>query len=343
VLDDLKMIHERDSQDMLGFAEKQIGQLAHEFELRGDVQSGVIQNVVYGAMGGSALPALFVQSWPQSSVPLEIVRGYDLPAYVDSKTLFIASSFSGNTEETLGALVQAEDRGAQIAVITNGGELRRIAEEKGYLLALLPQSFSRLSLLYSFRALLQILETAGVVREEFRPQLEQTARRLNEALAAWRPDVPTSKNQAKQIAQELIGKSVVVYSGPKMYAAAYTWKINCNENAKQVAWVNQYPELDHNELTGWSKQPVVKPYAVIELRSSLEYPRIQKRFTETERLLSGMRPAPIVVDIEGSTVLDQLAWAMLLGDYVSLYVALLNGLDPAPLPLVDKLKQALSG
>src|SRR6185437_9932961 len=111
------------------------------------------------------------------------------------------------------------------------------------------------------------------------------------------------------------------YSGPKLYPATCRWKIGINENAKQVAWANQYPELNHNEFTGWSRQPVEKPYAVVELRSTLEHPRVQKRFEETERLLSGMRPVPIVVNTQGSTVLEQLAWAALLGDYASIYLA----------------------
>jgi glucose/mannose-6-phosphate isomerase len=246
VLDDLKMIHERDAQDMLGLAEKQTGQLTHEIELKGDVY-----NVVYSAMGGSALPALFVRAWQDLAEPFELVRGYDIPSYVDGDTLFIAASFSGNTEETLSAIAQAEEKGAQIAVITNGGKLQQIAEEKGYLLALMPQSFSRLSLFYNLRALLQVLEKAGVLHDDFRPQFEQAAKHLSEAVADWRPDVPTSKNPAKQIAQELMGKSLVVYSGPKLYPAAYKWKINFNESAKQVAWVNQYPELNHNEFVGW--------------------------------------------------------------------------------------------
>ncbi|HSD56425.1 MAG TPA: SIS domain-containing protein, partial [Candidatus Saccharimonadales bacterium] len=158
----------------------------------------------------------------------------------------------------------------------------------------------------------------------------------------WLPDVPTSKNPAKQLAQELIGKSVVIYSGPKMYPAAYKWKIGFNENAKQVAWVNQLPEFNHNELTGWTKQPVEKPYAVIDLRSSLEHPRIQKRFEVGTRLLSGMRPQPNVVQAEGETTLDHLAWLIVFGDFVGIYLAILNGLNPVPLEMVDKLKQALS-
>lgn len=342
MLDDLKMIHERDAQDALGWAEKQIAQLANEFELSGNTSFSDVQNIVYGAMGGSALVGQMAQAWPGVSRPFEIVRGYDIPAYVGKDTLFVAVSNSGNTEETLSALEQAEQAGAQIAVITGGGKLQQIAEEKGYLLAMLPKSGeARFVTFYNYRALLQVLETASVLQGEFTDALAKTAQFLAEAAQAWRPDVATEKNQAKQLAQELMGKSVVVYSGPKLYPAACKWKINCNENAKQVAWVNQLPEFNHNEFTGWSKQPVEKPYAVIDIRSKLEHPRVQRRFEETARLLSGMRPEALVVEPAGKTVLEQLLWTMVFGDFVSLYLALLNGLNPTPLPLVDSLKNAL--
>lgn len=341
MLDNLQKIHERDAQGLLDEAAKQGEQLVYEFELQGS-DLGDIQNVVFGAMGGSALPALFLQSWPSTTVPFEIVRGYDLPSYVDDRTLFIASSFSGNTEETLEAIEQARQRGAKIAVITNGGRLREMAEYNNYLLALLPPVFSRLSLLYGFRALLQILERANVLEIEYK-LLEQVSVIAGKAAAQWRPEVATKSNQAKQIAQELMGRSVVVYSGPKLHPVAYKWKLGINESAKQIAWVGRYPEFNHNEFTGWSKQPEDKPYAVVELRSALEHPRIQKRFEVSEQLLSGLRPAPLEVNVKGGTLLEELVVGAVLGDYVSIYLAMLNGLDPAPLVLVDKLKQELSG
>lgn len=342
MLDDLKMIHERDAQDLLGIAGKQGEQLRFEYTLQGKGSISGIQNIVFGAMGGSALPAQFTQSWPSTKVPLEIARRYDVPSYVGENSLFIAASYSGNTEETLIALEEVQRRGAKIAVITNGGILRQIAEQNGYTLALLPQEFPRLTLWYSFRALLQILEQADVLYGDFRPDLNQVAQFINATVRAWLPDMATSKNVAKQIAQELMGKSIVVYSGPKFFPAAYKWKIGFNENAKQVSWVNQYPEFNHNEYTGWSKQPVDKPYVVIELRSALEHPRVQKRFEVTERLLSGMRPAPLTVQPEGDSLLKQLVWVAVLGDFVSIYLGLLNGLNPAPLELVDKFKHALA-
>jgi glucose/mannose-6-phosphate isomerase len=341
MLDDLKIIHERDSQDALGAAAQQYEQLTQSYTDAAD--NFVPDNIVFGAMGGSALAAQLSQTWPGYTAPFEIVRGYDLPAYVSNKTLFIAASYSGGTEETISALAQAEQKGAHIMVITGGGKLAEIAQAKSYPLALLPKlSVTRYTTLANLRALLQLVQGTGVLAEkDALQQLESESDFLRQAIAAWQPEIPTKDNQAKRLAQELMGKSVVVYSGPKLASAAYKWKISLNENAKQVAWTNQLPELNHNEFTGWTKQPVEKPYAMVELRSSLEHPRVQRRFEVTEQLLSGMRPAPIVVAPEGQTLLQQLLWLTVLGDFVGIYTGIISGSDPTPLPFVDKLKQTL--
>lgn len=341
MLDDLKLIHERDSQDALGACAKQYEQLTQSYTATADAFTP--QNIVFGAMGGSALAAQLSTVWPGYTVPFEIVRGYDIPAYVGPNTLFIAASYSGGTEETISALEQAEQKGAHIMVITGGGKLAEIAQQKGYALALLPKlAVARYTTFSNLRALLQLVQNCGVLAQpDALQQLESQTNFVQQAIHAWQPDQPTSKNLAKQTALELLGKSVVVYSGPKLAAAAYRWKISVNENAKQVAWTNQVPEFSHNEFSGWSKQPVDKPYAVIELRSSLEHPRVQRRFELSEQLLSGMRPAPIVIAPQGETVLQQLLWLIALGDFVGIYAGLAANTDPTPLPLVDKLKQTL--
>lgn len=342
MLDDLKMIHERDPQDALGIAEKEAQQLITPVQIIGELKTDHVYNVVYAGMGGSALAALMLHTWPVVSEPFEVVRDYDIPAYVDGDTLFIASSYSGNTEETLSALAQAETKGAQIVIITSGGKLKAIAEEKGYPLALLPQiGQPRYAVFANYRALLQILEKVGLLGSDVWPAMARAAQHLSETVQRWLPTVPTKDNQAKQIALDVIGKSAVVYAGPKLASAAYKWKISFNENAKHVAWWNQYSELNHNEFMGWTKQPVDKPYTVIELRSSLEHPQVQKRFVVTERLLSGMRPAPIVVTLQGEDLLEQLVWAIALGDFVTIYTALLNGINPTPVDLIERFKQEL--
>lgn len=342
MLDDLKLIHGRDAQDALGIAEKQWQQLLHEYSTEVPTLDR-ITNIVLAGMGGSAFPAVFIKSWPGTTVPFEIVRDYEIPAYVDEKTLFISSSYSGNTEETLSALDQAESAGAQIVAIAAGGKLADQAREKNHPLFEIPGGIQpRMSSFYFLAALVQLLESLGLARQGSLSELRATAAWLKNQTATWKPEVPTDKNPAKQLALELIGKSVVVYSGPKLFPAANKLKICLNENAKNVAWANQYPELNHNEFIGWSSHPTEKPYAVVELRSNLEHERTQKRFEVTERLLSGKRPAPEVVEPQGDTLIKQLLWAANFGDFTSLYVAILNGLNPTPVDLVEKLKILLN-
>lgn len=341
MLDDLKMIHDRDADDALGVAEKQWQQLQHRYDVN---LSGLgdISNIVVAGMGGSALPAVFLRSWPGTFVPLEIVRDYNLPEYVNERTLFISSSYSGNTEETLAALGEAETRNAQIIVLAAGGKLAAYAEEKNYPLLTIPGGIQpRMSSFYFLAAFVQILEPLGLIQKGSTEELAAAGEWLKDQTGGWRPEIPTNDNVAKQLAQELMGRSVVVYSGPKLFSAANKWKICCNENAKNVAWVNQYPEFNHNEFIGWNSHPVEKPYAVVEIRSNLEHARVQKRFEVSERLLSGKRPAPNVVVPRGESLLQQLLWTSNFGDFTTLYLALLNGLNPTPVDLVERLKVEL--
>lgn len=341
MLDDLVVIHERDAQDALGIAEKQWQQLAHDFNV--PELNFTPENIVFSGMGGSALAAQLAITWPGFRVPFVISRDYAIPGFVSEKTLFIASSYSGNTEETLEALSLAEQKNAHIVVIAAGGKLAEIATEKGYPFVLLPQvTQPRYATLYSFKALVTFLVSAHLLdANQAKLATDSAIETLKNATAAWRPDVATKGNYAKQLAQEVIGKSIVMYGGPLTYPAAYKWKISFNENAKNLAWVNQYPEFNHNEFLGWTSHPLDKPYAVIDLRSSFEHPQIQKRFDVSARLLSGRRPAPLTVNALGETLLDQLLWLVALGDFVSLYAAILNGLNPTPVDLIEKFKKEL--
>jgi len=341
MLDDLKYIHNKDAEDALGVAAKQWEQLETVYDLP-DTDFEV-DNIVFAGMGGSALWALLSLTWPGYEVPFEIWRRYDGPAYMSNKTLLIVSSYSGNTEETLSALKAGEKAGAHIVVAASGGKLVEIAHEKGYPVALLPKaSQPRFGALNGLKSLVTILEKAGLVSTEGAEKtLHETAQFLKAEISNWLPDVPTANNLAKQLALEIAGTSPVIYAGPKMFPAAYKWKISFNENAKNIAWCNEIPEFSHNEFLGWTSHPVDKPYSVIDLRSTFEHGRVQKRFLVTERLLSGQRPAPHVVDAKGDSPLEHLLYCVAFGDFVSLYTALLNGLNPTPVDLIEKMKKAL--
>ncbi|MDQ3158607.1 MAG: bifunctional phosphoglucose/phosphomannose isomerase [bacterium] len=342
MLDDLKYIHQKDAQDALGIAEKQWQQLQVNFEVK-HADNSPHDHVVIAGMGGSALGAQFVRTWLEDlTIPVQIVRDYNIPNFVNKKTLFIASSYSGNTEETLSALAQAEKKGALIAVVSSGGKLDEIAKTKHYPHVTFPSGLQpRFAFGYSVKALTTLLEAYGVTKNKTQ-ELEKAADFVKEVVQDWIPTVHTEKNLAKQIALDVVGRSMVVYSGPKMSAAAYKWKISFNENAKNVAWTNQYPEFSHNEFLGWTSHPIEQNYSIIDIRSSLEHPQIQKRFEVTEKMLSGKRPHPIIVKPKGETLLEQQLYAVILGDFVTLYTALLNGLNPTPVDLIEKMKKELA-
>lgn len=139
-----------------------------------------------------------------------------------------------------------------------------------------------------------------------------------------------------------VGKTPVFYAGTLMAPVAYKWKISWNENAKNVAFWNELPEFNHNEFIGWSSHPVEKPFAIFDLVSRFEHPRILKRFEVSDRLLSGRRPKAHTVELKGQTPLQQMLWADILADFTSIYVAILNGVNPTPVDLVEKLKVELN-
>lgn len=345
MLDDLKYIHQRDAADALGLTEKQWQQLQQEYDLKGWQPTSPIANIVHSGMGGSALWALLSTSWLDYSVPFEIMKGYDIPAYVNQRTLFIASSYSGNTEETLSSLSQAEAKGAQIVIITSGGKLKDIALEKKYPLVELPKiDKPRYGALYGLKGLATIAESADVIHQPRISELQEASDFLQTSIQTWLPTVPTSQNQAKQLALELVGKSVVVYAGPLLTPAAHKWKISFNENSKNIAWEYSFPEFNHNEFTGWTSHPVDKPYAVIYLLSLYDNERIKKRFELSDKLLSGRWPSPNRVQAQGDSKLEQLLWTVVLGDFVSVYLALLNGLSPIDTgdkDIIEKFKKEL--
>jgi len=342
ILDDANVVTQRDPAGALTFAAGQPEQLRHDFGISSTKPFGAISNIVFAGMGGSSLVAEFAKTWPRLSVPFMVSKTYDLPAFVGPETLVICASASGNTEETLESLAHAEKAGAQIAVISHGGKLAAHATEKGYVLAQLPEvPQPRYGVLYDFRAMVEILVAAGVAGQGVIAELETLVEPLQNATRNWVQSVPHEQNQAKQLADQLVGKTLITYAGPLMYPAAYKWKIDANENAKNTAWCNALPEFNHNEFIGWSSHPIEKPFAVVDLISSFEHPRVLKRFELIDRMLSGLRPKAIEIQLQGDSALEHLLYGVLLGDFTTLYLAILNGVNPTPVELVEKFKKEL--
>ncbi len=304
-----------------------------------------ITGIVVTGMGGSALAALVAKVLLQAelTLPFEIIRGYDLPNYVSRHTLVIASSYSGNTEETLSALEQAEKRGAQVGILASGGALIDHATSFDVAHVTLPGGMQpRMAMISSLRALFALLQNFGVIGPQWANDLEKLSGWLGRESAHWLPDVPTSNNYAKQLALEAVGKTPVFYGTPLTAPIAYKWKISWNETAKNTAFWNEYPEFNHNEFMGWTSHPIEKPFGVFDITTSFDKPRVLQRLELSDKLLSGKRPRAQEIRLRGETLMAQLIWGTILADFASAYTAILNNVDPTPVVLIERLKQELA-
>jgi len=346
ILDNNNVIAQRDPEGALKVIASQYEQARFDAQVQSaEHDHRDISSIIVTGMGGSALAALIVKVLltKELSVPFEIIRGYNLPAYVNDHTLVIASSYSGNTEETLSAFEQAKEKGAQIGILASGGKLTDIAKSLDIAHVTLPSGAQpRMATIYNLRGLLALLENFGVIGRSWTNELTNLSGWLEEETAHWLPNVPTEQNYAKQLALEGIGKTPIFYGSPLTAPLAYKWKISWNETAKNVAFWNEFPEFNHNEFMGWTSHPVEKPFAVFDLVSSLDSARVAQRFELTDRLLSGKRPHAYAITLKGETLLAQLLWGAILADFTSTYAAVLNNVDPTPVALIERLKQELA-
>lgn len=346
MLDDSNVLKQKDPSGALNIAAEQYEQTRFSVEVKNpDNDNRQITKIVLVGMGGSALAASLVKTWLKSelSIPFEIIRTYDLPEYIDYNTLVIASSYSGNTEETISGLAQARSKQAQLAIITAGGKLEEVATSDNVSYVELPNHLQpRMAVIYNLRALVAILAHFHITSPDHFAEIADTADWLGEQTRLWASNVSTDKNYAKQLALMAAGKTAVMYGGELTAPVAYKWKISWNENAKNVAFWNEFPEFNHNEFIGWTSHPIDKPFAIFDLVSRFENPRILKRFEISDRLLSGKKPKAVVVMLQGDTLLAELLWGSILADFVSIYLAILNGVDPTPVVLIEKLKAELN-
>jgi len=289
------------------------------------------RRVFVAGMGGSSLPVDLINDYLNGDPYLHPLRDYALPAHLNSDDLLVVSSFSGNTEETLAALEAGLGKGLSIVILSNGGKLREIAERRSLPFIPIPDCIQpRCATGYFFASLLGILEKTGLtgMHEAELAALAQfleSRRAIHEALG-------------QEIAAQLKDKLPIVYGTPGFEGVVRVWKIKINENAKVQAFGNVFPELNHNEMVGWTR--LVTNPAIIYLKSSRIDPRNAKRMSVMESLLSGKMPF-IGVELRGSSHLEEMFDALAVADYATFYLAKAYGIDPAPVAMVEDFKKRL--
>jgi glucose/mannose-6-phosphate isomerase len=353
ILDDLKKIDELDPSGMydaiVGFP-NQIRDAIKIWEITKidpkafpDIEN--IENIVICGMGGSAiggdLAGAVLQD--QIDVPIEVCRNYNLPAYAGDKTLVIGSSYSGNTEETLSAIGQAINNKCKLLIITTGGRLGEIAGVNG-LPILSPRKGlqPRAALGYSFILIMAFLNYLGKAKYDAHDFLS-LADFLEKRITAISRENPVNANMAKQLANLLVGRIPIIYSGPgSTNVAATRFKGQIAENAKSLAYCGQFPEQNHNELVGWEKESDIWPkLVVIFLRDQKENQRISARMDIVEEILAEKDIEMVEIGSVGEDRLQRLFSFIQVADFTSFYLAILNGVDPTPVKPIDLLKKKL--
>ncbi len=303
-----------------------------------------LENIVIAGMGGSAIAGELLADLAADVCPVPILvhRNYGLPAYVGPRSLVIASSYSGNTEETLDATHQALDRGVPVLGLATGGMLGELAREKGFpLFTIHYQSSPRAALAHSFTALLWFVQSLGLIGAQ-REALEGAVATMQAMQKTIGTQVPTRANPAKQLAHHFYGRLAVMYGVGFLASVAHRWKTQLNENSKAWAFYEALPEMNHNSVLGYQEPDELASdsFAVL-LQSSANIARNRRRAEVTREILERAGVRHQAVEAQGETELAQMLSTIHLGDYVSLYLSALYGIDPTPIQAIDLLKERL--
>lgn len=306
---------------------------------------GTFRSIMVSGMGGSALPAnlfriylndLFRTERPHDQ-PLAIYqnRSYSLPPESFDQCLNFICSYSGNTEETIASFEEALQNKLPCIALSAGGKLEEMAKAHGVPHIKLPIPYEnfqpRVGTGYFFGAMFQVLVNQGLAPD--------TTEELLKEVEALKENMSTLEEQGKALAEKMAGKTPVIYSTAKYKSVAMVWKIKLNENAKTPAFWNFFPELNHNEMVGWTLPQ--GQFFVLMLRDSEAHPQVKKRFEITAQLLREKGVAVEILDMAGGSVYSKVFTSIALGDFASYYLALEYGQDPTPVAMVEELKKLL--
>lgn len=302
-----------------------------------------IDNICFAGMGGSAIGADILRAYSYHCCPhpVQVVRHYDIPGWVDERTLFIACSFSGNTEEALLALQQARKQQAQTVAVTSGGELLLQAARKEFDYMKIPGGMpARAALGYNFIALFRIFQYLGYL-DEGDEALSETELFLSEQ-SELLSDI--HGNEALSIAEDLNDTLPIIYSNAvAMQPVNLRWRGQLEENAKTLAYGNSLPEMTHNEIVGWERViHLTGRLSVLILQDEQDHMRVQKRMSIIRDLIADQTATIHVLNTRGKSRLTRLFSLIQLADWTSYYLAVINRIDPTPTAKIDLLKSRLA-
>lgn len=349
-MDDIISLKNRlDSSDMFGKISALPENLLKGMELAKNANLGVLEtqtfhSLVIAGMGGSAIGGEIAASYLAGEMPIPIVvqRHYQLPGFVNKRSLVICSSYSGNTEEALSAYDDGLSRGANMLAITSGGELSARAAADHVPAVIIPGGLPpRAALGYSFAALMVSLYRLGISDPPFE-EIEEAALFVKNRTGRYAPE--KEDNPALALARRLQDKIAVIYAAKdSLDAVASRFKCQICENAETLAFSNSFPEFNHNELVGWGRNNVImEKFIALIITDTVEFPRIKSRCEIVGDYLREKGHEVVEITAENAPDLARIFLLIQLADFTSYYLALLDGVDPTPVVPIDILKKKLS-
>jgi len=302
------------------------------------------KNVIVTGMGGSAIGADIVKTLinHEVEIPFLVNRNYTVPNWVNNNSLVICASYSGNTEETLGAYQDAKGRGAMLCGISTGGKLTEKMLKSGYDLIKIPGGLQpRAALAYSVIPILFLLNKLGLITNTIHGNLAGAIKILEEKRVKY--SLGDSSNPIFKLAKNIYGMVPIIYGNTGTTTAiALRWKQQLCENSKMIAFHNEIPEMNHNEIVGWENNPdLLAELSVIWLRNKDDNERLRIRQKITEELLNEINIMQYEVSAEGDTDIERMLDLINYGDWLSYWCAILHDTDPTPVAKISKLKQFL--
>ncbi len=341
------LIRKLDPQDMRGKIRGFFEQVQEAVAIGKNFEPGReakgISNIVLAGMGGSAIGGDLLKTYlgGDLKIPFAVNRHYRLPSYVDANSLVIVSSYSGYTEETLEAYNRAVEQKAAVLCITSGGEVAKRAKEHKHPVIFIPGGLQpRAALGYAFFPLLYAMERMGFV-DGRETEVEETIVVLK-TIAGEALDI-TEQNLPYRVASALRGKVVIVWSSSDLLQpVGLRWACQIEENGKQLSYANSFPELNHNEIVGWvNPADVMKRFGIVLLRDPDDHPRVLQRMAITTEVLANTPDSILELSPRGQSRLARMFSLIHTGDWVSYFLAMLNGVDPTPVDRIGYLKDRL--
>lgn len=302
------------------------------------------KNVIITGMGGSAIGGELLRDWlhDRASIPIEVCRDYVLPAHADKNTLVIAVSYSGETEETLSVFLEAVKRHCMVVTISSGGHLQTFSKKLKIPHISMPTGFPpRAAIAYTFFPLVVLMERLYVVKERSE-EITEALHVLEKVSEENALRTPLKNNKAKKLALEIEGTVPIVYGFRQYGSVARRLKCQFNENSKVPSKFDIFSELNHNEVVGWeAPKNLTKIFSIILIRDPKEPPEIKQRIEITEQIVSQKVCKILKIQALGKQKLAKMLSAMYIGDFASIYLALLRGVDPTPTKTIAHLKREM--